>query len=205
MTKKNITITTLLLLSLSFFLALLRAVAALQPTSVWIPQFLGSSGSANCVLASTSLKYAFLMQTPKTGTLDSVGFLVNTVTQKPVNGLKVSFQSVSSTTGDPSGVIDQYTVVASSSLAASTWVDVGAAGYMGSGGGGSGTRRSVNQGDYFFAVIEFNNFVANDSVTLNCPQAWGGGSANMVQYTYVDKYATSTWAKQSAMTTDSMS
>jgi hypothetical protein len=101
----------------------------------------------------------------------------------------VSFQDVDLATGFPDGIADEYAVV-TAGLTADTWVDVGATGYMGAGGTGSGTKRSVTQGDYLAVVIEYASFNAGDSLNVKAVafvQRWGGNAYPLL-------YTTS-WAK----------
>lgn len=151
------------------------------PASIFYVSFL---------LDAAAEKIAVGLRVPKTGTLHSVGFRLATVTQAPANGLKVSFQDVDLANGDPDGTADQYAVV-SSGLVSNAWIDVGATGYMGSTGTGSGTKRSVTLGDYLAVVIEFANFSAGDSLNV------GGSYAvlNAFGNHYIDYYLVS-WAKQ---------
>ena len=135
-------------------------------------------------------KASMKIPVPKTGTLESVGFRLGAVGQAPTNGLKVSFQDIDHTTGDPDGTVDQFRVV-TAGLTANAWVDVSDTGAM-TVDGGAGAKRSVTIGDELFVVIEFESFNASDSLEIS---AWrGSGVGSRTNYPYVDHF-TSSWAK----------
>jgi hypothetical protein len=140
-------------------------------------------------------KVAFVIRVPKTGTLNSVGFLLGTVTQAPASGLKVSFQDIDTATGNPDGTGDQFATV-TSGLTSNSWVDVSSTGYMGAGGAGSGAKRSVTAGDRLGIVIEFASFAASDNVDI--VSAATGTSVTMNYQCYVDHF-TASWGKQAAV------
>jgi len=163
---------------------------ALQATKgLLLNSYAGYSYTA-LLIDGAAEKVAFIIRVPKAGALSSVGFHLGTVTQGPTNGLKISFQDVSLANGDPDGTIDEYAIV-TSGLVSNAWIDVGATGYMGSGGAGSGSKRTVAQGDYLALVIEYASFNAGDSLNVNglsLNQLWVGNA-------YADLY-TASWAKQ---------
>jgi hypothetical protein len=167
---------------------------ALQATKgLLLGSFAGDGNSyGNGLIDAATEKAAFIIRVPKDGTLDSVGFLLGTVTQAPTNGLKISFQDVSLANGDPDGAIDQYAVV-TAGLTTGAWIDVGGTGYMGSTGAGSGSKRSVSRADYLAVVIEYQSFNAGDSLNVRnfAPKLPWPGSA------YADLYTTA-WAKANA-------
>lgn len=105
-------------------------------------------------------KSAWTFRAPKTGTLNRFGYRIGTVGNVPDNGLRYSFQSLSA--GLPDGTQDQFADI-TSGIATGAWLEP--TDYMGSGGLGSGSKRSVTIGEYLSAVIEFPSFVAGDSVT----------------------------------------
>jgi hypothetical protein len=150
--------------------------------------------TTNFLIDASAEKVAFVIRVPKTGTLNSVGFLLGTVTQAPASGLKVSFQDVDTSTGNPDGTGDQFATV-TSGLTSNSWVDVSSTGYMGAGGAGSGAKRSVTVGDRLAIVIEFASFAASDS--LNIVAAATGTSVTMNYQCYVDHF-TASWAKSAA-------
>ena len=109
-------------------------------------------------------RFAFVLYAPKTGTLDSIQFMAGTVVSSP--SIKVSFQDIDAN-GDPDGVVDQYAIFVPSG---SAWNDVGAGGYMGSGGAGSGTKRSVTRGDRFAVVFEIDSYAAGNRLDTKYTQ-----------------------------------
>lgn len=111
-------------------------------------------------------KVLFAGYAPKTGTLDGVILAIYDVTQTPANGLKVSFQdltTVGGVTGCPDGTADEYRVVAGASLSASTTVYTG---IMSSDGTDTGTKRTVTQGDPLGVVLEFASFAEGDDIDI---------------------------------------
>ena len=164
---------------------------ALQATKGLILNSSAGQSYTAMLLDAATEKVAFIIRVPKDGTLDSVGFRLGTVTQAPTNGLKVSFQDVSLANGDPDGTIDQYAVV-TAGLVSNAWIDVSATGYMGSGGAGSGTKRSVSRGNYLAVVTEYQSFNAGDSLNVNhlYTITWVGNN-------YADLF-TAAWVKQTA-------
>ena len=75
-----------------------------------------SSGTLN----ASADKYAFIVQCPKAGTLDTFEWRTGAVTNNPDNGIRCSFQTVDATTGYPDGVQDQYRDI-TGTISANTW------------------------------------------------------------------------------------
>src|SRR5262245_57177800 len=72
-------------------------------------------------LSASTDKFAMIGRAPKGVNLDQansrfgkVGFRTGAIGQWPTNGLKVSFQDVSATDGNPDGTIDQFCNITSS-------------------------------------------------------------------------------------------
>lgn len=116
-------------------------------------------------------KIAFKMFAPKDGTIDKFEFRLGASGATATNGIKVSFQGVSATTGKPDGVISAYRTV-SGPFSANQWV---VPGLMTSDGTDSGTKLSVTRGQEIFVVIEYagafvgGNFIAMGVATNNAP------------------------------------
>lgn len=112
-------------------------------------------------------KWACVFRVPKTGTLDQIEFIFGTIAQAPANGVKVSFQDVEQDQGTqpfkPDGTADEYRVIAQGDVVANTWI---APGLMTDDGTDTGNKRSVTEGDLVAAVVEFENFVAGDSIQV---------------------------------------
>lgn len=113
-------------------------------------------------MAATGRRVAFVIQCPKAGTLDKFEFRTGTVPNNPDNGLRLSFQDVSLTTGDPDGTQDQFRDI-TGTISANTWQ---VPGLMTSDGTDSGTKRTVAQGELLACVVDFVSFVASDSVSI---------------------------------------
>lgn len=105
-------------------------------------------------------RIAVVLQVPKTGTLEQFEFRVATVTNNPDNGIRLSFQDISLTTGNPDGTQDQFCDIPGP-LVANTWTAPPNA--LTNDGTGGGVKRSVTQGDLLGCVIDFVTFVASDS------------------------------------------
>lgn len=136
-------------------------------SSFWIGQPYVSGNSANptfgnaFAMSSAAHKTGWTIRAPKTGTLNRFGARLGTVGNVPDNGLRLSFQDLSA--GLPDGTQDQYADI-TSGIATGAWLEP--TDYMGSGGLGSGSKRSVTVGDYLGLVVEFVSFVASDSVNM---------------------------------------
>lgn len=137
------------------------------PGGLWIPTPI-PWGAANpsftsMLINASAEKAAFIIQVPKSGTLNYFEFLTGTVSQSPANGLKLSFQDVDLATGDPDGTADQYRVLAHP-ISANTWqLPPGA---LTSDGTDSGTKRTVTRGELLACVVEFESFAVSDSVNV---------------------------------------
>lgn len=147
---------------------------------------------ASLLMDASAEKVAYIFQVPKTGTLNNIRFRTGTVTTGDT--LKVSFQNVSTTNGDPDGSIDEYRTIVVNSSDDNVMLTTG---IISSDGTDGGVKRSVTQGDYLAVVFEFDSFVAGainiaglsiNSVSTN---PYSGG-------TYADHY-TAAWAKSTAV------
>lgn len=119
-------------------------------------------GTSSVLLNASGDKCGFVIVVPKTGTLDKAEFLWFAVGNNPDNGMRVSFQDVDATTGNPDGVQDQYRDVTGSPIAAGWCVP----GLMTSDGTDVGSKRSVTAGQKLAIVIEYVSFVASDSISV---------------------------------------
>lgn len=128
---------------------------------LWLPSpFIGSVPilNANTFLISASGQMAALIfQAPRTGNLDRFDFQC-AVANSPDNGLRASFQSVSTTTGLPSG-----TLLGATNNAFVTYSHVVAAGWKST---NFGEVAAVTRGQLVAAVVDIPSFTASDSVTV---------------------------------------
>jgi len=130
---------------------------------LWVPTPLGAvfnqaPSTITLTMNAAGQAYGVRFRVPKTGTLETVEFALSTVFQAPTNGLRISFQDLSS--GFPDGTQDQYRDV-TSGISTGAWIVPGA---MTSDGTDGGSKRSVTAGDYLGIVIEFVSFVTGDSL-----------------------------------------
>lgn len=131
-------------------------------------------------------KIAYIIQVPKSGTLDWFECQQFANTNNPDNGLRFSFQSLSATTGAPGGVQDQFRTL-TSGFGNRAWLVP--PGVMTNDGTNGGTKRTVTVGDWIACVVEFESFTAGDSVSfaeLNLSTgASGAASPTVNQYVSV--------------------
>ena len=131
-------------------------------------------------LNPTKYPVATIVEIPKTGTLETVEFYVDTVTSG--QDIDVQFRAVNETTGDPETTVDQYRTV---TPVATTWTIPGD---MTSDGTDSGIKRTVTRGDKLCVVwtwtgstgtavdIQQNDFTA--TFARNRPPLPAGRNAN---------------------------
>lgn len=118
---------------------------------------------ANLTMNVAGDKEAFIIQVPKSGTLDYFEWRTGSVGNNPDNGLRLSFQGVSVTTGLPDGVVGQF-VDMTGTFAANTWQTP--ASVMTDTGLSGGVKRVVTKGDWIACCIDFVNFVTLDSIGI---------------------------------------
>jgi hypothetical protein len=125
------------------------------PGGAWVPEMLSAGpGSppafSNIIINAAGDKYGWVIQAPKTGTLDKAEFLLGAA-GTPAD-LKLSFQDIALATGLPDGTPDQFRVIPSASVAAGWAVP----GLMTDDGTDTGVKRSVTAGDLLGVVMEFD-------------------------------------------------
>ncbi len=123
----------------------------------------GGYGLGSDNLNETADKVGWVIQCPKSGTLDKFEFRMGNVGNNPDNGIKLSFQTVGAATGNPDGVVDQFRNI-TGALSANAWT---VPGLMTSDGTDGGVKRTVTRGEYLACVIEFVSFVASDSFNVS--------------------------------------
>jgi hypothetical protein len=114
----------------------------------------GNDTSATALSASGH-KIATLVQATASGTIDSV--LFRTATVSTGDNVRVSFQDVDNTTGNPDGTVDQYR-----SINVNATNTIFETGLITSDGTDTGTKRTVSLGDRFFIVFDFDSYVAGN-------------------------------------------
>lgn len=138
-------------------------------------------------------RVAFIVQVPKSGTLDQFEFRVGTVTNNPDNGVKFSFQDIDVTTGLPDAVVDQFANHVAA-LSSNTWITPD--NVMTDTGAGGGVKRTVTKGDMLACVIDFVTFVASDSFNVQTQASSGTLATNPF---YIGDASTGTYAKASGI------
>lgn len=157
------------------------------------PMGTGSFASFNGLnpVDASGEKSGWIIQCPKDGVLNRVGFRLSTVAQAPVNGLTVSFQDVGAS-GVPDGTQDQTRLVPQGDIVSNTFVTTG---LITSDGTDTGAKRTVTQGELLAIVVEFASFATGDNiiVSFSCT----GPFENRTQlggFPYAVTFTTS-WAK----------
>lgn len=138
-------------------------------------------------------KAAYIVQVPKTGTLDWFECRQLGNSNAPDNGLRFSFQNLT-TGGVPDATQDQYRAV-TSGFGANAWLVP--PGVMTNNGTDGGTKRSVTVGDWIACVVEFESFVAGDSITMSGLNVSTGasGAATHTAHQYIADFETA-WTRQ---------
>lgn len=142
-------------------------VTALPPFAY--PVFWGQAegtpavGSFGASLNASGDRVAWIVRVPKSGTLHSFEFNISTVTNNPDNGIRLSFQDVSATTGFQDNVADQFRNI-TGTITAGWQVPPG---NLTSDGTNGGVARTVVAGDLIACVVDFVTFVASDSFDAN--------------------------------------
>ena len=164
------------------------------PGGFWYPpHFVSGTG---LILQTTTLnaaaeKVAAVFRVPRSGVLNRCEFKLGTVGNNPDNGLRVSFQNLDAS-GNPDGTQDQFRTLAGP-FASNSW---NVPGLMTSDGTDTGTKRTVTAGDRIAFVIEFESFVAGDSVQVDrlVTTSVQPGLSEL----YTDEFVTGAWVKRTA-------
>ena len=167
-----------------------------------VPQFMVPAPWAGYPVSGTTTaatmnasgdRCAMVLRAPKAGTLHSFEFLTGTVSNNPDNGLRLSFQDVSTANGDPDGAQDQYCDI-TGTISNSTWQVPGHA--LTNDGTSGGTKRTVAAGERVGCVIDFVSFVAGDSLTIAgiTPSA-----TTYLRNNYLDDASTGSYVKSSTI------
>lgn len=98
---------------------------------------------------------AMVVRAPKAGNLTRCEAYINTVTNAPDNGLRFSFQDVSTSTGLPDGVVDQSATIAMGSVTAG-WGNPG----------DFDMARTVTRGEVVACVVDIPTFTSMDDVGM---------------------------------------
>lgn len=164
--------------------------------TILIPSPITPSAAAPAFAAISTMsagthKTAYIIRAPKAGTLDWFEARQHANTNNPDNGLRFSFQNMSLTTGDPDGTQDQYRAV-TAGFGAGAWLVP--PGVMTSDGTDTGTKRTVVLGEILCCVVEFESFVAGDSIQMSAIAAPNSSSGHGTNSKYIDAFGAS-WTK----------
>lgn len=171
------------------------------PGGFWIPGHPPMSSVATPVhvsmlMSASADKTAMIFRVPKSGTLDKCEFRIGTVTTWPTNGVRVSFQNVSLTTGDPDGTQDQFRNIVSSP-GSNAWID-SELGLMTSDGTDTGVKRTVTAGDLLCVVLEQVNTGDAWSINLSVGSAHTRSEPLIFDMEcYADRFTAAAWGKAS--------
>jgi hypothetical protein len=159
------------------------------PDLPWIvPTF--TTNFINALRLDTTLvqKVAFIIEVPKTGTLDKFGFLTESI-GGTIADVRFSFQNIDAN-GLPDNTDDQYRVLAGGSVATG-WNE---SGLITSDGTDGGTKRSVTIGDKLALVLQWDS-AQTGVIFLYGYDNWGTG-ANTTVFPYAVNDTGGGWAKQ---------
>jgi hypothetical protein len=156
---------------------------------LWIPspsETAGSGGVAfgtGATLTANTHRFAFICQVPKTGAIHKVHCRYGTCTTAASTRIQAKIETVSSTTGDPSGSAYGGMVGGTSSIqpATSTYDVITL-----------GTDATATLGDVIAVCLDYQTFTAADSVVISSLTA----TSETSQFPYVDAFGAS-WAKSS--------
>ena len=159
------------------------------PGGLLIPLLdLGASASyvSTTAMTASTHQIAEIFQIPKSGNIHKIGFRVGTVTADANSTLSVTLQTVSETTGNPTGTAYKGAAAGTSStgISSSAWIGPVTLGT---------DATSVVRGDVVAVVITFGTFTAADSIPISVVLA------TQQNFPYVDYYNGSTWAKVNAV------
>jgi hypothetical protein len=140
-------------------------------------------------MTAAAHKVAVLLRAPAAGIIDHVQLFTGTVT---VGGtLKISFQGVSATTGDPDGTATHYRTMVIADTDDNIWK---VSAKITNNGTDGGSQRTFTKGELFFIVVEFNTFGGTENLNIQ-----GGRTINNIDGTiqdYLDLFTT-VWTKNS--------
>ncbi len=115
------------------------------------------------VIDASGEKMAFIISAPRSGTIDTLEFRCAAVTQDPgSNGIKLSFQGIDATTGNPNESITHFRVI-TTGFSSGAWVIPG---LITSDGTDTGTKKTVVRGELFAFVYEFESWQGGSDFTL---------------------------------------
>jgi len=162
------------------------------PGGLWyVPPL--TAGTASSFVGTTinaaGEKVAACFRVPKSGVLNRCEFVVGTVGNNPDNGLRVSFQDLDAS-GHPDGTQDQFRTMAGP-FVGNTWQTPG---LMTSDGTDTGIKRTVVAGDRIALVVEFESFVASDSIDIRRYPLLGADGTGEMEY-YSDEFITGAWVR----------
>jgi hypothetical protein len=141
------------------------ALAEIPGWPITYPSLLGDSNTgtfASQTMDADVEKVQITFVAPADGTINRCGFLLGAVTQNPTNGLRTSFQGQDAA-GDPDDTETHFRVVPTGDISANAWVTTG---LITDDGTDTGAKLTVTQGQFVSFVIEFESFVASDSLAI---------------------------------------
>lgn len=131
----------------------------------WKPASFGNANGvafgfgAAITMDASGESVGWVIEAPKAGTINRVGFRVNTVGNAPDNGLRVGFYSLAS--GLPNA--ETHFRVIPPAVAAG-WQETG---LVTTDGTDTGTKKTVTRGERFAVTVDFESFAVGDSLNIN--------------------------------------
>jgi hypothetical protein len=135
------------------------------------------------IIVEDGKKGAFIIEIPRSGTLNSVEFLTGTLGNGTV---RISFQGIGGS-GTPQGIQSQRRDIAATS---DTWTRPG---LITSDGTDSGSKRNVSKGEVMGIVWEFPTFTGGNSIKINCLKS--RESQAFANFPYTATHNGSAWSK----------
>ena len=129
-----------------------------SPAQIGTPAYTNFTNALN----SATARNAFVIRIPKSGTLDFFEWRTASVGNNPDNGVRMSFQGIDSV-GKPDNAETHFAIMPGP-FSTNQWEVP--SNYMGTTGLGSGTKKSVTEGQYIACVLQLENFVASDSLNV---------------------------------------
>ena len=165
----------------------------------WAPAWLSNVNAAaptfsvNVALDAGGESVGWIFEAPRTGTLKAFGFGVQTVTNDPDNGLRVSWFSIAS--GLPNAET-HFDIIDPSPLT----TGFKTTGIISDDGSDTGAKKAVTQGERVCAVVTIENFQAGDSVGIRAHTngIWQGPGFSRGFPYYVTDVGGAGWAKGGA-------
>ncbi|MGH9970829.1 MAG: hypothetical protein ACREBG_23975 [Pyrinomonadaceae bacterium] len=138
------------------------------PGTPFAPAWIGSAaptvpslpGALTVLLDGAADKCGWVVEIPRTGSLQRIAFRISAVANNPDNGLRIAFYTLSAGLPD----VETHFRIMPGPFSVGDWVT---SNIISSDGSDTGVLKSVTKGDTVVAVVGIESFVAGDSITIN--------------------------------------